>query len=64
MPPTISTRRRSSRPEEPKQSPPNDAYTGILIISLIAQIAGVVFFYLDYSQYPEAKPQVKAAATK
>jgi hypothetical protein len=27
-----------------------------LVISLLAQILGVVFFYLDWSQYPEAKP--------
>src|SRR4051794_14603948 len=34
----------------------SDAYVGLLLISLLAQIAGVVFFYLDLSQYPDKKP--------
>ena len=38
-----------------------DAYTGLLLISLLAQIIGVVFFYLDFSQYPSAKPTLPAA---
>lgn len=33
----------------------NDAYVGLLIISLLAMIVGCVFLYLDYSQYPETK---------
>jgi hypothetical protein len=36
----------------------NDAYTGLLAISLLAQIVGVVFFYLDWSAYPTSKPTV------
>jgi hypothetical protein len=34
----------------------SDAYVGILFVSLIAQIIGVVFFFLDWSQYPDKKP--------
>lgn len=34
----------------------SDAYTGILILSLLAQIVAVTFFYLDWSQYPTTKP--------
>lgn len=37
--------------------PRSDAYTGMLLISLLAQIAGVVFLYLDWSQYPAEKPK-------
>src|SRR5262245_27953541 len=36
----------------------SDAYTGLLLIALLAQIAGVVFFYLDWSQYPKKKPDL------
>jgi hypothetical protein len=36
--------------------PPSDAYTGMLLVSLIAMIAGCVFLYLDYSEYPDSKP--------
>jgi hypothetical protein len=34
----------------------SDAYTGLLLISLLAQLTAVLFFYLDFSQYPESKP--------
>jgi hypothetical protein len=33
----------------------NDAYTGMLAISLLALIVGSVLLYLDYSQYPDSK---------
>jgi hypothetical protein len=36
--------------------PASDAYTGLLLLALIAQIAGAVFLFLDYNQYPEKKP--------
>src|SRR4051812_42225796 len=42
----------------------SDAYVGLLLISLLAQIAGVVFFYLDYSQYADKKPQLPPAPTQ
>jgi hypothetical protein len=35
----------------------SDAYTGLLVIALLAQIVAALFFFLDWSQYPEAKPQ-------
>jgi hypothetical protein len=37
--------------------PRSDAYTGMLLISLLAQIAGVVFLFLDWSQYPAEQPK-------
>ena len=47
-----------SRDGAPTASGPrSDAYTGMLLISLLAQIAGVVFLYLDWSQYPPEKPK-------
>ncbi len=33
----------------------NDAYTGMLAISLFALIGGCVLLYLDFSQYPDSK---------
>jgi hypothetical protein len=49
--------------------PQNDIYTGLLAISLGALLTGMVFLWLDWSQYsskkPEAVPspgQIKAAA--
>ena len=33
----------------------NDAYTGMLAISLLALIGGCVLLYLDFSQYPDSK---------
>ncbi|MGL4554739.1 MAG: hypothetical protein ACRC33_26530 [Gemmataceae bacterium] len=35
----------------------SDAYVGLLAISLMAQITGAVFFYLDWSAYPTAQPK-------
>jgi hypothetical protein len=43
--------------------PRSDAYTGMLLISLLAQITGVVFLYLDWSQYPAEKPKEPPAIT-
>jgi hypothetical protein len=34
----------------------NDAYTGMLAISLIALLVGCALLYLDYSQYPSGDP--------
>jgi hypothetical protein len=41
----------------------NDAYTGMLAISLIALLAGCALLYLDWSQYPDKEPQ-KVTAPK
>lgn len=40
----------------------NDAYTGMLAISLIALLVGCALLYLDYSQYPGTPPKVTAPA--
>lgn len=37
--------------------PTSDAYTGILILSLLALIGGAVFMYLDYSNYEDKPPK-------
>jgi hypothetical protein len=42
-------------------APRSDAYVGLLALALLAQIAGAVFLYLDYSQYPPDKDPVKIA---
>jgi hypothetical protein len=41
----------------------NDAYTGMLAISLIALLAGCALLYLDWSQYP-SKDAPKVVAPK
>lgn len=41
---------------EDKSRAVNNAYTGMLAISLIALILGCVLLYLDYSQYPTSDP--------
>jgi len=38
-------------------SPRSDAYTGLLAISLGALITGCVLLYMDYSDYPDKKPE-------
>lgn len=47
-------RSRSSDSQSPP--PKSDAYVGLLAISLVAQITGAVFFYLDWSSYPTSTP--------
>jgi hypothetical protein len=39
----------------------SDVYTGLLVISLLAMIAGSTFLYLDYSQYAVKKPELPPA---
>jgi len=41
----------------------NDAYTGMLAISLIALLAGAALLYLDWDQYPTKEP-TKVTAPK
>jgi len=38
--------------------PVNDAYTGMLTISLLALVGGCALLYLDYDQHKEKPPQV------
>jgi hypothetical protein len=43
--------------------PRHDAYIVLLIISLVAMILGCALLYMDYSSYPETKPQTVSART-
>ena len=52
----MAARSRSGSGKSISDAPRSDAYTGLLLISLLAQIAGVVFFYLDWSMYPSSPP--------
>jgi hypothetical protein len=54
MPPT-RTRVRSDYPG-PTAPPRTDAFVGLLILSLVAQLVGAMFLYLDFSEYPTTKP--------
>ena len=50
---------RSNRTDVDAPAPAkSDAYVGLLLISLLAQIAGAALFYLDWSQYGAAIPPV------
>src|SRR5262249_2893579 len=51
-----AARSRSSY-DVPRATPRSAAYTGLLILSLLAQLAGAVFLYLDWKDYPENKPK-------
>jgi hypothetical protein len=44
--------------KRPNEAPPrrSDAYTGMLIISLLALLTGCLFLYLDWSSYSSPKP--------
>jgi hypothetical protein len=56
-----AARSRSRAPTGPPVQ--SDVYVGLLVLALLAQIAGAVFLFLDWSQYPEAKaPKVQPAA--
>ncbi len=44
--------------------PSNDAWTGMLGISLLALLAGCLFLYLDWSQYPSKDPPPVPKATQ
>lgn len=51
------SRSRADRdPNRPRAQ--NDAYTGLLVISLAAMIAGCVLLYMVFSQYPAGKPEL------
>ena len=43
-------------PKDNRVKAPNDAWTGMLAISLLALIAGCVLLFLDWSQYPDKEP--------
>jgi hypothetical protein len=54
---------RTSRGTPEPAVPQNDAYVGLLVIALIAQIVAAVFFYLDWSSYPETNPKPPQAVS-
>lgn len=65
MPATLGRRGGNSDPNIGTTKPRSDVYVGLLILSLLAQIAGVVFLFLEYSSYPDKKPpQTPQAPTK
>jgi hypothetical protein len=39
-------------------TPRADAYTGMLVVSLMATLAGLVFVFLDYNQYQPDLPKL------
>jgi hypothetical protein len=43
--------------DAPKTVAVNNAYTGMLALSLLALLAGCALLYLDYSQYGSAEPK-------
>jgi hypothetical protein len=47
---------RTDDTTEPTSVPRNDAYTGMLIVSLIALLAGTLLLFLDWNQYPDKNP--------
>jgi len=54
--------RGDASPAAPKAR--SDAYTGMLVISLIALLAGCLLLYLDYRRYPASNPPPVTSATK
>ena len=52
---TSRTRGRGDR-DVTSSSPPSDAYTGLLAISLVAMITACVFLFLDWSAYGQKQP--------
>ena len=57
--------RTRGRGAEPTAKPRFDAYAGMLVLSLLAMVAGSVLLFMDYSQYegkPSLPPAVRPAA--
>jgi hypothetical protein len=53
--------KKGSTGKESAPKPRSDAYVGLLTISFLAQIAGAVFLFLDYSQYEGNKDPIAIA---
>jgi hypothetical protein len=49
-------RRRRDELDDTTPQPRNDAYTGMLLISLLAMAAGCLLLYLILGQFPDGKP--------
>ena len=45
--------------DEVVAKPRNDAYTGMLVLSLVGLLLGCVLLFLDFSQYSGTPPQVQ-----
>ena len=58
---TVRSRGRAYGRDANEPKPRNDAYVGLLILSLVAQVAGVVFLALDWNRYPAGAPTKPAA---
>src|SRR5579864_2210484 len=59
----MATKTRNRAERESKPRPKSDAYTGLLVISLLAMITACVLWYVDYDSFGKAappKPQVAA----
>jgi hypothetical protein len=52
----MAAARVRSDTEEPQARPRNDAYTGMLLISLAALVVGCVLLLLDMLSYGDMKP--------
>src|SRR6516165_5840256 len=48
-----------ARSEAPRVRARSDAYVGLLVLALLAQIAGGVFLYLEWDSYGSTKPPPK-----
>jgi hypothetical protein len=46
--------------DAPAIKPRTDAYTGMLLLSLIVLLVGCLLLYLDFSQYPTTKAPAPA----
>ncbi len=57
------SRGRGEREEVVEATPQNDAYTGLLAISLLATLTGLIFVALDYSDYPAKVPKAAPPAS-
>ncbi len=49
--------RRTADVEVPvRPRPRSDVYVGLLLVALLAQLAGVLFLFLDYNAFPDKAP--------
>jgi hypothetical protein len=51
----MAAAKNKDRTEETSKAT-NDAYTGMLAISLLALVTGAILLFLDYNQYPDKNP--------
>jgi hypothetical protein len=52
----MAARSRSDRAPQPR----SDLWTGLLVLSFLAQIAGCTFLAIEYFSYPDRKPPALA----